>query len=79
MSRRRWLLVLALFIPIVADIGANLFSRSQFWPPLPQMWCDPIRIEQTIVPFVTGVMLGMPGGGEILLAANRKTVTPGFN
>jgi hypothetical protein len=32
--RLKLLLVLALFIPIVVDIGANLFSRSQFWPPL---------------------------------------------
>jgi signal transduction histidine kinase len=46
--------------------------RIEVAPDLPQMWCDPIRIQQTMVPFVTGVMLGMPGGGEILLAANRQ-------
>jgi hypothetical protein len=46
--------------------------RIEVAPDLPQRWCDPIRIQQTIVPFVTGLTLGMPGGGEILLAANRQ-------
>jgi hypothetical protein len=31
---RKLLLVLVFFGPVAVDIGANLFSRSQFWPPL---------------------------------------------
>jgi hypothetical protein len=46
--------------------------RIEVAPDLQQMWWDPIRARQTIVPFVTGVLLSMSGGGEILLAANRQ-------
>ena len=46
--------------------------RLDVAPDLPQVWCDRIRIQQTIIPFVTGAMLSMPGGGEILLAADRQ-------
>lgn len=38
---------------------------------LPPLWCDPERIQQTLVPFVTSAMSGMPSGGEIQLSAAR--------
>jgi len=39
---------------------------------LPALWCDPERIQQAIVPFVTSAMQAMCDGGEILLAADRQ-------
>jgi signal transduction histidine kinase len=39
---------------------------------LPRLWCDPARIQQAMVPFVTSAMQAMHGGGEILLAADRQ-------
>ena len=46
--------------------------RTDVAPDLPQLWCDPLKIQQTIVPLVTSAMQSMPGGGEILLAAGRQ-------
>jgi two-component system, sporulation sensor kinase E len=39
---------------------------------LPPLWCDPVRVQQAIVPFVISEMKGMHAGGEILLAADRQ-------
>jgi signal transduction histidine kinase len=39
---------------------------------LPPLWCDPMRVQQAIVPFVISEMKGMQAGGEILLAADRQ-------
>jgi signal transduction histidine kinase len=39
---------------------------------LPPLWCDPVRVQQAIVPFVISEMKGMHDGGEILLAADRQ-------
>jgi len=39
---------------------------------LPALWCDPVRIQQAIVPFVASAMQAMHDGGEILLAADRQ-------
>jgi K+-sensing histidine kinase KdpD len=55
------------------DPDPAISLRIEVAPDLPQVWCEPIRIKQTIIPFVTGAMLSMPGGGEILLAADRQT------
>jgi len=52
------------------DPGISL--RIEVAPDLPQLWCDPTRIEQTLVPFVTSTMCGMTGGGELLLSAVRE-------
>jgi len=46
--------------------------RIDVSPDLPQLWCDPMRVQQTMVPFVTSAMQAMSGGGEILLAADRQ-------
>jgi signal transduction histidine kinase len=46
--------------------------RIEVSPDLPQLWCDPMRVQQTMVPFVTSAMQAMSGGGEILLAADRQ-------
>jgi signal transduction histidine kinase len=45
--------------------------RTEVAPSLPLVWCDRKQILQVIVPFVTSTMKAMPGGGEILLAADR--------
>jgi signal transduction histidine kinase len=50
----------------------NISLRIEVAPDLPLLWCDPVRIEQSMVPFVTGAMHSIRGGGEILLAADRK-------
>jgi len=52
------------------DPGISL--RIEVAPDLPPLWCDPTRIEQTLVPFVTSTMCGMTGGGELLLSASRE-------
>jgi signal transduction histidine kinase len=46
--------------------------RIEVAPDLPPLWCDAVRVEQTMVPFVTSAMSGMTGGGQILLSAVRE-------
>jgi signal transduction histidine kinase len=46
--------------------------RIEIASDLPPLWCDAIRVEQTMVPFVTSAMSGMTSGGEILLSAARE-------
>jgi signal transduction histidine kinase len=50
----------------------NISLRIEVAPDLPLLWCDPVQIEQTMAPFVTGAMQSIGGSGEILLAADRK-------
>jgi signal transduction histidine kinase len=52
------------------DPGVSL--RIEVAPNLPPLWCDPVRIQQTILPFLTSAMEAMGGGGELLLAADRQ-------
>ena len=45
--------------------------RTEVTPSLSPLWCDAKQIQQTLVPFVTSAMDAMPGGGQILLAADQ--------
>jgi nitrogen-specific signal transduction histidine kinase len=46
--------------------------RTEVASDLSPAWCDKEEILQVIVPFVTSAMNSMPGGGEIMLAADRQ-------
>jgi signal transduction histidine kinase len=50
----------------------DISLRIEVAPDLPPLWCDPERIEQAIIPFVTSAMAAMSSGGEILVAADRE-------
>lgn len=62
MSRRKLLLVSVLFIPIVVDIGANRFSRCEFWRPLlPSLYYGGIVIAGLEFGWRTGLGVALLG------------------